>query len=111
MASVAALKPGRAEAVRAVSHTLGVLLLGASTLTLTFLFIRDFGIQRLGRTLVAQLRSPVTGASYATIPGSLNVMTLASSLGRSWRRRPGDSGCWPSRPRPALACGCGCACG
>ena len=73
--------------------------------------IRDFGIQRLGRTLVAQLRSPVTGASYATIPGSLNVMTLASSLGRSWRRRPGDSGCWPSRPRPALACGCGCACG
>jgi tellurite resistance protein TehA-like permease len=78
VASVAALNPGRAEAVRAVSHTLGVLLLGASALVFVFLFIRDFGIRGLGRTLVAQLRSPVTGASYATIPGSINVMALAS---------------------------------
>jgi tellurite resistance protein TehA-like permease len=78
LATVAALNPGRLAALMGPSHAVGVALLIASATAFVALAVRDFAVRRLARTVVAQLRSPVTGAAYATIPGALNVMAVAA---------------------------------
>lgn len=76
--AVAALNPGRAAALEAPSHVLGVGLLALSSLAFVVLLVRDFGVRGMGRTLRAQMRSPITGAVFATIPGSVNVIAVAA---------------------------------
>ncbi len=78
LAVVAALNPGRIEVLARPSHALGVLLFVVSASVFLGLLVRDFALRGLGRGVRSHLRSPQTGAAYATIPGSLNVMAVAA---------------------------------
>ena len=79
VSAVAALNPGGAPILEGPSQLLGVVLLGASVLAFLTLFVRDFVLRGMGRTLTAQLRSPLTGAAYAAIPGAINVIAVAAT--------------------------------
>lgn len=77
VAVVAAMNPGQVAALSEASHALGVTVLGLSVAVFLVLGVRDFALRGMGRTLTSRLRSPVTGAAYATIPGGLNVIGVA----------------------------------
>ncbi len=76
-AVVADLEPGRIAALAPISQALAWVWLGASVLFFVFLLIRNVFVRRLGRGLLASLRSPETGPSYATFPGAINVLAVA----------------------------------
>lgn len=76
--AIAAMNPGQTTLLDVPSQILGLVLLSLSAVTFTLLFVRDFGFRGMGRTLRARMRSPLTGAVVATIPGTLNVIAVAS---------------------------------
>ena len=78
VAAVAAMNPGGLAALEGISQALGIALLALTIAIFVALAVRDFAFRGMGRTLTSRLRSPITGAAYASIPGTLNVMAVAS---------------------------------
>ncbi len=77
-AAVLAGNPGRVATLADPLRVGAVLLLAGSVVAFVGLALRDFGVRGLGRGLPARMRSPVSGAAHATIPGSLNVVAVAA---------------------------------
>lgn len=77
-AAVAALNPGGQDSLAGLSRGLGVVLLAVSAVLFIALTIRGLRGRGTPAEIAERLRSPVTGASYATIPGGLNVMGIAA---------------------------------
>ena len=75
-ATVAALRPGDIGALSGFAGATATILLISSFMVFSALFVRDFIIKGLGRTLSAKLRSPRTGPAYTTIPGAINVLAV-----------------------------------
>lgn len=75
--TVAALHPGRVDALNGFADVAAVLLIGGSALAFIFLLVRDFAFRGLGRGLGRRARTPETGPALATIPGAINVLAIA----------------------------------
>jgi tellurite resistance protein TehA-like permease len=78
VAAVAAQNPGQATALTGPSHALGVVLLCMSLVAFAALILRGLASDGVAHTVGDRLRSPVTGAALATIPGSINVLAVAA---------------------------------
>lgn len=91
-AVVAALHPGRLDALTGFADATAAIMLIASIVSFVILFVRDFLVRGLGRGLAAQLRSPRTGPAYATIPGAVNVLAIGAL--RVWPGTAGSTTGW-----------------
>jgi len=91
-ATVASLHPGQIGALNGFADAGAAALLVASLIAFIALFVRDSLIRGLGRHLAAKLRSPRTGPAYATIPGAINVLAVATI--RIWPTATGTTAGW-----------------
>lgn len=76
MAAVAALNPGGLPALAAPSRILAVVLLVCSVVGFALLLARDIGVKEIGRKTLTDLRAPLSGPAYATIPGTINIIGI-----------------------------------
>ncbi len=90
-ATVASLHPGRIAALATFADVTAQILLLGSMAAFVVLFAR-FVVRGLGRHVPSGLRSPRTGAAYATIPGAVNVLAIASV--NVWTGSMGSSVGW-----------------
>ncbi len=90
-ATVASLHPGRIPALATFADVTAQVLLLGSIVAFVGLFGR-FIVRGLGRRVSSGLRSPRTGAAYATIPGAVNVLAIASV--NVWTGSMGSSVGW-----------------
>ncbi|HEY7815749.1 MAG TPA: hypothetical protein VIC62_21070, partial [Nakamurella sp.] len=91
-AAVASLHPGQIGALTGFADASAAVLLLGSMAAFAALLVRDFLIRRLGRNLAGKLRSPRTGPAYATIPGAINVLAVATI--RIWPDTAGTTAGW-----------------
>ena len=78
VATVSTMNPGQWAALDPWLEILGLALFALSLVAFVGLAIRSFVLGDMTRTFRARMRSPVTGAAYATIPGALNVLAVAT---------------------------------
>ncbi len=90
-ATVASLHPGRVPALSTFADLSAQILLLASMVAFVALLIR-FAVRGLIRHVSPGLRSPRTGAAYATIPGAINVLAIGTL--NVWRGPMGSSLGW-----------------
>jgi len=76
MSAVAALNPGGLAALETPSRVLAIILLVCSVVGFVLLLARDIGVREIGRKTLADLRAPLSGPAYATIPGTINVIGI-----------------------------------
>lgn len=72
--AVAANNPGNVEAFAVPGRLLGLLLLGMAIVGFFLLLGRDIRLNRIGRPTLVNLKEPLSGPAYATIPGGINVI-------------------------------------
>lgn len=74
---VAWMEPGQLAALAPFSQVLSRLWLASAIAFFVFLVIRNYFVRRLGRGLLAAIRSHGNGPAYATFPGAINVLAVA----------------------------------
>jgi tellurite resistance protein TehA-like permease len=82
VAIVATMNPGGWAGLDAWLDAVGLTLFVLALVAFVGLVVRSFVLGDMARTFRSRMRSPVTGAAYATIPGSLNVLAAATT--RLW---------------------------
>lgn len=77
MGAVAARNPGGIDALATPGKILGLILLGMAIATFVLLMARDVGLHRIGKSTIADIKAPISGPAYATIPGGISVIAVA----------------------------------
>ena len=72
--AVAANNPGGIEAFAVPGRVLGLLLLGMAIVGFFLLIGRDIRLKRIGKPTLVNLKAPLSGPAFATIPGGINVI-------------------------------------
>ena len=78
VSTVAAVNPGQLSSLEPASEAFDWLYWAMSVAFFVFLTIRDLAVRRLAPSIWAGLKDPAIGPGYATIPGAINVLALAT---------------------------------
>jgi tellurite resistance protein TehA-like permease len=77
VATAMSMHPGRWSPAEDLLDGLAYVLFGLCVVALMVLSVRAFALGHAVRSFRVGMRSPVTGAGYATIPGAVNVIAVA----------------------------------
>lgn len=75
--AVAASNPGNIAALATPGRVLGLFLLGMAVAGFLLLMGRDIALKRIGKPTLVNLKEPLSGPAYATIPGGISVIGVA----------------------------------
>lgn len=78
--AVAASNPGSIDLLAGPGRILGLLLLSMAIVGFILLLGRDIRLKRIGKPTLVNLKAPLSGPAYATIPGAINVIAVALVL-------------------------------
>jgi tellurite resistance protein TehA-like permease len=78
--AVAGSNPGNIEVLAVPGRVVGLALLFTAIAVFLLLLGRDIKLKRIGRPTLVNLKAPLSGPAYATIPGGINVIGAALVL-------------------------------